>query len=159
MRYFLEKWGWYKNPVTDEERERIIKKFGGYVSIDDVLARLQDKDFVERNKILTQAVKRSFNTICDEDILKQRKDGAWMYEGKVLPDGVQKQLIAEASHFVNTKLWKVLQADVKYQANRKMFLQATDVMQIAAGKLWLYTLDCLHTRLESLAKGSSIFHK
>ena len=132
---------------------------GGFDSIDGALRHIESKDMREREKILTAAVRRLYNTISHEDILRVRMDGEWMFMGKVLSEGIRKQVIADASTFENSKLWQILKADIKYQANKKAFLQATDIMQLTAGKLWMYTIDCMITRVESLAKESAIFNK
>src|SRR3990167_7121662 len=112
----------------------------------------------DRNEILTVLVKRLFNTIEADDILRE-KNGQWICEGKVISENEKKLLIVEAKQLLNMKLWNVLQNDIKYQANRKMYLHAEDVMQLTAGKLWLYNLDAIKTRLKSISEESGIFNK
>lgn len=112
----------------------------------------------EAHKQLTKSVARLFNTVGAEDIVSQGADGTWFVQGKAITDGEKKMLIAEAQHFLNTRLWKVLKADVQYQANRKMFILSKDVDDLIAGKLCLYLLDVLQTRLSSMAKGSGLFN-
>src|SRR3990167_8263528 len=133
----------------------IIRKLGGYPDIESLLEPL---DLKTRYEILTRAVRRHFNTISDEDILRVHESGAWFFEDKPLAEAEKSLLIAEAKQFLSTKLWQVLCADVKWQANRKMYLLAQNEVQIAAGKLWVYTLDCFKTRLESVRKGTAIFN-
>ena len=112
----------------------------------------------DRDEILTVLVKRLFNTIEADDILRE-KNGQWICEGKVISENEKKLLIVEAKQLLNMKLWNVLQNDIKYQANRKMYLHAEDVMQLTAGKLWLYNLDAIKTRLKSISEESGIFNK
>ena len=101
--------------------------------------------------ILTEAVKELFNTIGVDDILRQEGND-WFIGKNKLNDGDKQLLIAEANQFLITKLWQVLQNDIRYQANRAMFEKAKSENDIVAGKLWLYTLDTIKTRLESLSK-------
>ena len=115
-------------------------------------------DFLDRDVILTEAVSRLFNTIGSKDILRE-ENGQWFLEDKPIGDAKKKQLQAEAMQFLSTGLWKVLQTDVKHQANKKMFTESMSEANITAGKLWTYTLDCFRTRLESMNKGSGIFNK
>lgn len=137
---------------------RLIKWLGGFPTVQDAVDALQEKDLEERKLILTLAVRRLFNTIGPDDILKE-KDGQWVFEGKVMQDGMRKLIIAEAVQLQGMTLWKVIQKDVAYQANRKMFLIGKSETDMIAGKLWLYSFDAIKTRLASLTKGSGTFNK
>lgn len=137
-------------------RLKIIKKLGGFIDANDAINAISDSK--EKHKILTRGVKKLFNTIGPEDILKEHPDGTWTIEGRPISNGEKQQLIAEAHQFLGMRLWKVLQLDVKYQANKKMFILAENEMQIATGKFWLYTLDTLKTRLDSMKGGSGSFN-
>jgi hypothetical protein len=135
-------------------KEWIINKLGGFTDIDTFLDTV-DKD--EKIKILTLAVKRLYNTVGPEDILKENELGQWISEGKQLSKTEKESLIIEAGTLLSSRLWKYLQSDIKYQANRKMFLLAKSEEDLTAGKLWLYTFDAIKTRLESISKGSGKF--
>lgn len=140
-------------------KTKLIHILGGYSSIEDAIDAIKVKDSKEKYEILTLAVKKLFNTIGSDDILKQNLYGQWMFQGKTMNKAQQDLIKAEAKIFVDSALWKILQADIQYQANKKMFTLATTEMQIAAGKLWTYTLDCIKTRLTSLNKDSALFNK
>src|SRR3990167_3451765 len=99
-------------------------------------------------KELNKAIKDLFNTIGAEDILRD-ENGVWFLEDKPLNEGQKKLLISEANVFTKTLLWRVLQADVRWQANKAMFEKAQTTEDLTAGKLWVYTLQCFKTRLES----------
>lgn len=103
-----------------------------------------------KDEILNETVKELYNTIGADDIVKE-EDGVLMFKGKPLNKGEQQLLTSEAKTFLNMMLWKVLQTDIKYRANRAMFEKAKSEMDITAGKLWLYTLDCIQQRLEELS--------
>lgn len=140
-------------------RRWLIEKLGGYPDIDSAIEAIKEtKDYERRNKILTLAVRRLFSTIGPDDILHPNKEGEWVYKGKTLSNGVKDLLKAEAKSFLNSRLWDVLQSDVKHQANKKMYLQATDEEQLTAGKLWTYTLDAFRTRLTSMLSDSALFN-
>lgn len=140
-------------------RSWLVRSLKGFPSIDDAIDSIREKDVEAKYRILTLAVKKHFNTISAEDILQEDERGQWFCEGRILTDGEKKLLMAEAVHFLNTRLWKVLEADIKYQANRKMFILGKGTDDLVAGKLWMYTFDCLRTRLKSMDKGSAIFNK
>lgn len=135
----------------------LITKLGGYPDIDSLL-KVVDKH-EDKHKILTEAVKHLFNTIGEDDILKENSKKEWIYADKILNEDRKKLLISEAKVFTNTRLWKVLQADVKHQLNRKMFDRSQADIDLIAGKIGLFILDALKTRLNSLNKESGIFNK
>lgn len=139
-------------------RKWLIEKLGGYPDIDSAIEAIRDKNLEEKYTILTLAVKKLFNTIGPDDILKQTKRGEWMYRGKLLSESDKNLLMAEAMQLSEMKLWGVLQDDVKWQANRKMFILGKTSEDLTAGKLWQYTLDALNTRIKSLIGGSGMFN-
>ncbi len=139
-------------------KQFLIRTLGGYATLDDALWAIKEKAGREKYQILTMTVKRLFNTIGPEDILKSNEHGQWMVRGQVLNKGQCDLLIAEAKHFSESKLWEVLQLDVKYQANRRMFELGVSDTDIVAGKLWLFTLDAFKTRLKSLNRNSPVFN-
>lgn len=137
-------------------RSLIIRKLGGFTDVDDALESISDSK--EKYRILTLTVKRLFNTIGPEDILKVHDTGQWMFQGKPLNDAQKNLLIAEATQFLESKLWDILQNDIKYQSNRKMFLLSQKNEDLIAGKLWLLFLDVFKTRLQSMKQGSASFN-
>ncbi len=137
-------------------RRQLIEKLGGFPDVNAALDSI--KDSKDKYAILTTAVKRLFNTVGPEDILKENSSGQMMYEGKIMTVGEKVLIMAEAKQLIESRLWKILQDDIKYQANRKMFILAENEMQLAAGKFWLYTLDAIKTRLSSLTKGSGHYN-
>jgi len=112
----------------------------------------------EKHEVLTFAVKRLYNTIGAEDILREDVSGQWLLEGKVMSEATKKLLVSETIQFEQSALWKILQKDVRYQANRKMFLLGRSEIDLISGKLWLYNLDAMKTRIESICKGKGNFN-
>ena len=136
-------------------KTKLIEKLGGYPTVEDAIESIKSRE--DKNTILTLAVKRLFNTISEDDILKE-KDGQWFFMGRAISEGEKKLLISEAKTFLSMKLWDIIQKDISYQANRKMFLLAENELDIISGKLWTYTLDCIRTRLKSMSEESGRFN-
>jgi hypothetical protein len=136
-------------------RKLLIKKLGGFVDIDDAINSIESKE--DKHKILTLAVKDLYNTLTKDDILTEEK-GVWFSSGKPINSQIQKVLVAEAENFKNSRLWAILQGDIKYQANKKMYIDSVSIDDLITGKLWLLTLDTFKTRLDSLQKGSGKFN-
>lgn len=133
----------------------LIEKLGGYPDLESALA---GRHVTEKYEILNRTVRRLYNTVGAEDILRVTDSGEWIFQGKALSKQQQQVIVAEAVQFTGTTLWKVLETDVKYQANRAMFTKAASIEDLVAGKLWIWTIDAFRTRLSSLAKGSPLFN-
>lgn len=106
-----------------------------------------------KGEVLTEAVKKLYNTINEDDILHE-ENGVWFYKGKQLSGESKKMLIAEAIQLKDSKLWEILSTDIEYQANKQMFLKATEESHLMAGKMFLYVLDVVKTRLKSMSRES-----
>lgn len=140
-------------------RKLIFDWLGGYATIDDTIDAIRNKDLKERRVILTLAVKKLFNTIGPDDILKPSSPDQWMLEGKLLSKGQIQLLTNEAVQLEGMLLWKVLKKDILYQANKKMYMLAENDLQVVTAKFWLYTFDVMTTRIKSIAAGSPLFNK
>ena len=119
----------------------IIKLCGGY----------------HKDEVFTEVVKGLYNTIGADDILKEYKSG-WVVGGKPISEAEKKMLISEANVFMNMKLWQILQRDIKYKANKLMFERSVSENDLLVGKSWLYVLDCIKTRLDSLNNGRGVYN-
>ena len=135
----------------------IIKILGGYPDIQSLL-KVVDKH-EDKHQILTEAVRDLFNTISAEDILRENNKGEWRYQDKLLTDAQRTQLIAEAQLFSKSRLWQVIQKDIEHQLNKRMYIRSKNENDMIAGKIGLFILDALKTRLNSLAKESGKFNK
>jgi len=106
------------------------------------------KDDDVRNQILTEAVKHLFNTISEDDILQTGNQ--WTLRGKPISEGEVKQLQEEAKLITELKLWRILQLELKYQANKAIYENSKDLVDIMAGKILLYYIDIIRTKLNKL---------
>lgn len=131
----------------------IIEKLGGYPDIDSAIDSLKKVDLKERHKILSIHIKTLFNTIGPEDILSENSARQWTFEGKILTEEQKSLVQAEMKQIAGSFSWRILQADVKYKVNRKMFIDSVNEMDMIAGKLWLHTLNTLNTRIKSIIEG------
>lgn len=133
-------------------RAQIVKWLGGYATLDEAIDSMRAKDGAERRAVLTLAVRRLYSTIGAEDILRRdAASGQWMYAGKPIAKEETAVLIEQAKAMLDSKLWKVLQTDLKYQANKRMYIDSQDMVDLVAGKLILLYIDIIHTRLKTLA--------
>lgn len=131
-------------------RRWLIEKLGGYPDLHSALEAARGMSLVERNKVLTLAVKRLFNTIGVEDILKVYPGDQWLFEGKTLPVAQVKLLRTEATAFAGSFFWKVVSRELRYIANKKMYLESEDVIDMVAGKLLAYYIDIVQQKIKSM---------
>lgn len=103
-----------------------------------------------KNMILTEAVKHLFNTVSADDILKENPDGTIRFEDRVLTENYRKDLREQAKLLPELLLWKVLQADIKYQLNKKMFEEPLITQDVMWGKLLIFYNDVINTRIKKL---------
>lgn len=137
-------------------RKLIIKILGGYPTYEDAIEAIRKEKHEARYQILTAAVQRLFNTVGEDEILKIGEGGKWFSRGKQISDDGKRMLCSQANHFYNSELWDVLSRELKYLSNKKMFKESGDEMQMAAGKLWLYTIDVINSKLKNMAKSAQI---
>lgn len=124
--------------LLNQTRKKIIKLLGGYTC--------------EPHEALTEIVKEHFNTISEEDILKEINNG-WIFEGQTIPYEVIKVLSGQADAILRMKVWEVIKKDAKYISNKKVFLKSQTEYDLIAGKLLLYLFDVIESRLKSISSG------
>ena len=134
----------------------IIRLLGGYNSFLEAIDGIEDRK--ERHKILTLALKKTFNTISADDILREN-NGKWFFKGRALSDAQRKLLVAEAQQFIDTKLWQIVKEDTVYQVYKKMYLLAENDLHVITAKFWKYAFDTIETRLKSIARDSGMFNR
>ncbi len=114
----------------------------------DWLREIDDVDL--KRAILTESIKKLYNAIGPEDILKQNTDGSFMFKGRPLTQIESAQLREEAALLKRMKIWLVIRTDIKYQLGKKMFEEAKVKDDIVWGQLLTYLNDVINTRIEKL---------
>lgn len=133
-------------------RRWLIEVLGGYADLDSAIESMRkEENSEERRRVLTLAVKRLYATIGPEDIIQIITSGHWLLAGKPLTEGQIKALRDEANLIQGLSIWKVLQTEVKYHATKKMFIESRTLMDLEGGKLLLYFLDIMNTRLKKMS--------
>lgn len=156
-RWLIQKLGGYPDLSALIARVRslqgeseLIEVLGGYPTLEAALDEIRAKDGQERRDVLTMAVKRLFNTVGPDDILKIHNETQWTHAGRPLRLEEITLLRAEAEQFMRSRLYKILQDEVRYLANKKMFIDSREVIDIVAGKLLLYYVDIVNTRIKRM---------
>lgn len=141
-------------------RRWIIEKLGGHIggfeTLDDAIEAIRAEENPHRkHEILTLAVKKIFNTVSLDDILRIHGN-SWTFEGRPLRDADVKRLQAETTQFQTTFLWKVIQKEFRYQGIRRLFLKSASELDLVAAKLLIYSTNIIDTKLKSIAQSKTI---
>lgn len=132
-------------------RRSLITWLGGFPDFEEALAHLKKSDnVVAKNALLTEAVKKLFNTIGPDDILRMNERGEWIFMGKPMTPADVQSLKEEARILRGMRLWRVLKTDIRHQLNKKMFEESRITEDLLWGKLLTYYDDIIRTRLQSL---------
>lgn len=120
-------------------------------NVDDFLQMLDESDDQKsKHKILTEAVMKLFNAVGPDDILRIKSKNVFYFQDRELSESEVHQIREEATVLRESKLWTILQKDLQYQANNKMFLKSETALDLMAGKLLLWYIDVIDSRLKKL---------
>lgn len=92
-----------------------------------------------------------FNTKSEKDIISL-KGRDIIYRGKVLTDGEKKSIIGQAEVIKKLEIWNILQDELKYLANKKMYYDSKNEEDILFAKAILWTVDILGKKIDNLSK-------
>ena len=112
------------------------------------LKDLNDEDL--KREILTESVKKLYNAISADDILRQQQDGTWLFQGKPLTGVEVAQLREEATMLRGMKFWYVIKQDIRYQLGKKMFEAARVKEDLVWGQLLLFLDDIIRNRIKKM---------
>ena len=130
-------------------RKKIIKLLGGFSSVDEAILHIKNiNDEDKKAELLREAVKKLYNVVGPEEILKQ-EGNTLVFKDRPLTEAEVKQLVDEAQHLQRMKLWFYLKRDVRYQLGRKMFEEARVKEDMLWGQLSTFLWDVIQTRLKN----------
>lgn len=128
-------------------RQWLITRLGGIVNKETFIDSLTKKD---REVILTEAVTKLFNTIGPEDIFKNLPDGTATFQGRQLSLEQRTSLKEEAKHFLDSFLFRIVDAELKYRGNLSTFFNAATTEDVIHGKLIAWVWDAVKDRLKNI---------
>lgn len=108
-------------------------------------------DHIQKQRILTECVKKHFNTVSAEDILHENADGTISFKGEKLDGSIKKELGVQARVLEDMFVWKVIREDVLYTVNRRMYDGAAEIQDMISAKVavWLFK-EVIERRLKKL---------
>ena len=127
--------------------EKLIVLLGGFATVDQAIDSIKSEE--EKHKILTRAVAKHFNTITKEDLFRKNDKGQYTFKGKPLMKEQVEYFKTQSKDFLESHLFKVLDAEVHYQATIKTFFNAKDEKDVREGKLIEWTWDIIKSKLNN----------
>mgnify|MGYP001595291666 CR=1 FL=1 len=123
------------------------------------------KDWL-RKKFIKYVHKNLFNIINEDDILQIKeipvivkdrviKRTAMYYRGKELSPDKVEQLRHSAQLFVDSDIWKLLQNEVKYIANKRIYEESGSTVDLIFGKAILRTIEAIHKKVINIARDNN----
>ena|SRR3990167_3011878 len=103
-----------------------------------------------KREILTESVKKLYNAISADDILRQQSDGSWLFQGKPLMGVEVAQLKEEATMIRSMKLFYIIKQDLRYQIGRKIWEECKTKEDILWGQLITWIWDVINTRIKKM---------
>jgi len=107
-------------------RKFFIKLLGGY----------------HEGEVLNEVIEEIYDTVRSDDILQLNPDGSWNFEGKPLTREMSLSLSKHAESFLDSRLFRVLDKEFRYQVDLKL-RQSVTVPQLENAKLLEYTWDMI----------------
>ena len=132
-------------------RNWIIRKLRGFPDIDSAISYLREIDDQDKKReILTEAVKKLYTTIGEDDILTKKEDGSWTFLGRPLLSSEVAQLQQEAQLMAKTKLWYVIKTDIRYNLGRRMFEEARVKDDLIWGQAIVFLDEIIRRRIQKM---------
>ena len=128
-------------------RRWLIERLGGFWDKQSYLNSLSEDD---RHEVLSRAVAKLFNTVREDDIFRRDEDGQVTFEGKPLLEEQVKALRSEAQHILDSHTFKVIDKEVQYQINRRMYYHSQSADDLIACKSALWIWDVIKSTLRRL---------
>src|SRR3990167_10119432 len=105
-----------------------------------------------QKRLINWLVKDLFNSIDENDILAFGKRGGVYLKGKKLDIESVMIIKEEADKFSNSTIWKLIEKQVKFAANLRMYNKSLSPEDMIAGKMALFVLKTIRETLNRLAK-------
>ena len=125
----------------------LIKMLGGFP---DVESALRSAEGVEKRAVLASAVRHLYKSVSAEEILRPGENGGVLFEGRPMTQIEYSEIRAEAEMLRRSRLWKVLQLEVRYQLGKKMFEEARVPDDMLWGQLATFLWDVISTKIRRL---------
>jgi len=110
-----------------------------------------------QRKLINFIAGRLFNSVTENDILRiTGKDATgapiMFYKGKRLSREQVDKLIDSAELFKDSDIWRLLKAELKFQANQRMYRRSQTPEDFIAGKIALFIVDMIDKKIREITE-------
>lgn len=102
-------------------------------------------------RIANWLFKHLFNGITENDVLKQLPDGNFVYNKTVFGQKEKLEIADEANSIINMPVYQMLKNEMTQIANKRIYQESKTIEDTIAGKMLLYYIDVLDTKLRKLS--------
>ena len=106
------------------------------------------REYLQR-KLVRFIAKDVFHTISPEDILKTKGD-TWEWRGKELGPEMTEMLKTEAKAFSQSTLWKILKAELQWQAAKTLLEKGETGIDIRIAQIQGYITKVIDDKLADM---------
>ncbi len=85
-----------------------------------------------------------------EYVLTASKSGHLFLNGELVTEKEKHSLKAQARMMRNTRIWEIMSATLKSQAQQVMFKEAKDLQDVINGKVMCYTIEVMENILKKI---------
>lgn len=104
-----------------------------------------------RKQFINILVKNLYRGVRAKDILRTDKKGNITFRGKPLDHDARHKIAREASLIQNTTVWRLLQEEMQYLAERDIIVSKSSHDEFF-GKAQLYILTVIAEKIDNLSK-------
>jgi len=114
-----------------------------------------------QKKFINFLAKHLFNSITEDDVLKIIEEPTSLGKKRIIGVYIRGRKLNEADidslkegaiQFKDSALWKLIDNEIKYAANLRMYIKGTTSDDILAGKIALYTLETIKKIIDRISK-------
>lgn len=146
--------------ITDTKAESFTQGFSqGYEKgRADGIKRVEDNYHLQRAMLERDSIPMECQVEL-RDVLDARKDTQSVWRlyigGKEVADNELVELKSQATYFVNTRLWRIMQESVKQKAIEKAVLQSKNWEETLAGKMLLHDVGLRNAMMDAILKAEA----
>ena len=105
-----------------------------------------------KTALINFIAKHLFKLVTESDFLRIDNNAQVSFRGKLLNSIEREAIVVEAKNLHANEMWKLLQNEMVYVANKKMFYDSSTTDDILAGKMVLWTLDVMQKKIDKLSR-------
>lgn len=105
-----------------------------------------------KEELINELIHNKLHVAVAEDIIRSNNTGKLWVGDDLLDESSVEALRQEVNFLRKTRIWRILNETIKFDAQRRMFEQSTCWEDVMFGKAVIYTLDLIDKIFISIEK-------